>query len=95
MARIASGGGPTKTMPASRHLDFGGCSHPAEATGGDFFDFFTLSDGSVGLVIGDASGHGFGPALLAAVTAIRLPRQTFRACEEIIGNREHKFDQAN
>jgi serine phosphatase RsbU (regulator of sigma subunit) len=43
----------------------GKCS-PADATGGDFFDYIGLPDGRLALVVGDASGHGFGPALLAA-----------------------------
>jgi CheY-like chemotaxis protein len=78
LARRIQQGLLPRTMPVSRHFEFGGCSFPAEATGGDFFDCFRLADGSVGLVIGDASGHGFGPALLAAVThaALRTLRLT-------------------
>jgi len=34
--------------------------------GGDYFDFIPLSDGQWGIVIGDASGHGIGAALLIA-----------------------------
>src|SRR5262249_30370159 len=41
-------------------------SFPAEATGGDYFDYVPMIDHSVGIVIGDVSGHGFGPALLMA-----------------------------
>jgi serine phosphatase RsbU (regulator of sigma subunit)/PAS domain-containing protein len=47
-------------------FDLGGASHPAEATGGDYFDFVPMLDGCVGLVVGDVSGHGFGSALLMA-----------------------------
>jgi sigma-B regulation protein RsbU (phosphoserine phosphatase) len=47
-------------------FDISGASYPAEATGGDYFDYIPLSDGSLGVVIGDVSGHGFGPALLMA-----------------------------
>src|SRR5581483_8712064 len=57
--------------PAAPHVpgfDIGGATYPADATGGDYFDYLTLPDGSVGLVLGDVSGHGFGPALFAAVT---------------------------
>src|SRR6202023_2750696 len=37
---------------------------PAEATGGDYFDYIPMRDGGLGVVIGDVSGHGFGPPLL-------------------------------
>jgi phosphoserine phosphatase RsbU/P len=47
-------------------FDIGGASFPAEATGGDFFDYIPLADDAVGVAIGDVSGHGFGPALLMA-----------------------------
>ncbi len=47
-------------------FDISGASYPAEATGGDYFDYIPLRDGSLGVVIGDVCGHGFGPALLMA-----------------------------
>src|SRR5581483_6446967 len=47
-------------------FDISGASHPAEATGGDYFDYIPLRDGGLGVVIGDVSGHGYGPALLMA-----------------------------
>jgi PAS domain S-box-containing protein len=47
-------------------FDVGGASYPAEATGGDYFDYFPLSNGCLAIAIGDVSGHGFGPALLMA-----------------------------
>ncbi len=47
-------------------FDIGGASYPAEAIGGDYYDFIPLPDGSLGIAIGDVSGHGVGPALLMA-----------------------------
>jgi phosphoserine phosphatase RsbU/P len=47
-------------------FDVSGASYPAEATGGDYFDYVPMRDGGLGVVIGDVSGHGFGPALLMA-----------------------------
>jgi phosphoserine phosphatase RsbU/P len=40
---------------------------PFEEVGGDFLDFFTLSDGSVGLYLGDVTGKGLPAALYAAL----------------------------
>jgi serine phosphatase RsbU (regulator of sigma subunit) len=50
----------------SAAFDISGASSPAEATGGDYFDYIPMRDGSLAVVIGDVSGHGFGPALLMA-----------------------------
>jgi serine phosphatase RsbU (regulator of sigma subunit) len=41
---------------------------PAREVGGDFYDFLTLDDGRVGLVVGDASGKGMPAALVMACT---------------------------
>ncbi len=54
--------------PPLEGFDIAGMCLPAEAAGGDFFDYLPMSDGTLGLVIGDLSGHGIGPALLAAET---------------------------
>jgi serine phosphatase RsbU (regulator of sigma subunit) len=53
-------------------LDIGGASYPADATGGDYFDYVPLQDGSLAIAIGDVSGHGLGPALLMAETRAYL-----------------------
>lgn len=47
-------------------IDAGGASYPADAIGGDYYDFIPFLDGSLGIAIGDVSGHGVGPALLMA-----------------------------
>jgi sigma-B regulation protein RsbU (phosphoserine phosphatase) len=45
-------------------FDFAGAAFPADATGGDYFDFVGLPGDCVGIIIGDVSGHGIGSALL-------------------------------
>src|SRR5215203_1861767 len=41
---------------------------PAREVGGDFYDFLELSSGRLGLVVGDATGHGMPAALVMAST---------------------------
>lgn len=55
------------TTASERHgFDIAGACYPANATGGDYFDYLPMSNGCVGIAIGDVSSHGFGPALLMA-----------------------------
>jgi serine phosphatase RsbU (regulator of sigma subunit) len=58
--------------PSCPGFEFGGASHPAELTGGDYFDYIPLPDGGVGVAVGDVCGHGFGPSLLMATTRAYL-----------------------
>jgi sigma-B regulation protein RsbU (phosphoserine phosphatase) len=41
---------------------------PAEQVGGDFFHLFHLSEGRIGVMIGDVSTHGFPAALIMALS---------------------------
>ena len=61
-----------KAAPATPGLDLAGASYPAEATGGDYFDFLTMADGAMGVVVADVTGHGIGPAMLMAETRAYL-----------------------
>ena len=47
--------------------DIAGWSRAADKTGGDYFDWQVLPDGRVLISLADVSGHGIGPALMAAV----------------------------
>jgi serine phosphatase RsbU (regulator of sigma subunit) len=58
--------------PPLAGFDISGLSCPADAMGGDYFDYIPLADGALVVVIGDISGHGFGPALLMAETRAYL-----------------------
>jgi PAS domain S-box-containing protein len=50
--------------PQIEGFDFAGAAFPADATGGDYFDFLPLPGGCIGITIGDVCGHGIGSALL-------------------------------
>ncbi|HSW39320.1 MAG TPA: SpoIIE family protein phosphatase [Acidobacteriota bacterium] len=52
--------------PFIEGYDFAAGAFPADATGGDYFDFVPLSDDFIGIAIGDVCGHGAGSALIMA-----------------------------
>jgi sigma-B regulation protein RsbU (phosphoserine phosphatase) len=58
--------------PVLPGFDIAGKTYPAEATGGDYFDYIPMRQGRLGLAVGDVSGHGFGSALLMAETRAYL-----------------------
>lgn len=53
--------------PVISGYDVAGAAFPADATGGDYFDFIALPDNKHALVLGDVSGHGIGPAMVMAL----------------------------
>jgi sigma-B regulation protein RsbU (phosphoserine phosphatase) len=53
-----------KVPPTIDGFDIAGVSFPAEAAGGDYFDYLPMTGGRLGLVVADVTGHGIGPALL-------------------------------
>jgi sigma-B regulation protein RsbU (phosphoserine phosphatase) len=55
-----------QNVPLLPGLDIAAACVPAAATGGDFYDFLTLPDGRLGVLIADVSGHGLGPAMIMA-----------------------------
>jgi len=56
-------------------LELAGLSLPAREVGGDYFDFFALDDGRVGLAIADVSGKGTPAALLMSAFRASLRSQ--------------------
>jgi sigma-B regulation protein RsbU (phosphoserine phosphatase) len=63
-----------------------GALFPAKATAGDYFDYIPMSEGRLGVVLGDVSSHGMGPALLMSETraCLRTLSQTFDEVGEIL-----------
>ncbi|HYQ83008.1 MAG TPA: SpoIIE family protein phosphatase, partial [Rubrobacter sp.] len=51
---------------------------PAREVGGDFYDFLELDDGRLGIVVGDATGHGV-PAALVMASARSMLRAVAQA----------------
>jgi PAS domain S-box-containing protein len=58
--------------PRMAQIDVAGAVFSADATCGDYFDYIPIADGSIGLAVGDVSGHGIGPALVMAETRAYL-----------------------
>jgi len=52
--------------PHAPGFEVAGSTRPAEETGGDYFDWMSAADGRTALTLADVTGHGIGPALLAA-----------------------------
>jgi serine phosphatase RsbU (regulator of sigma subunit) len=59
---------------------------PAREVGGDFYDFHLLSEGRLGVVVGDATGKGVPAALVMSTTCgmLRLAAQSYCSPGEIL-----------
>ena len=69
----------------------------AREVGGDFYDFFTLDAGRIGLVLGDSSGHGMGAALFMAVcrTLVRAYAPSSATPAECLEAVSHRLYEEN
>ena len=67
-----------KEMPVLPGIEPFGWTKPADETGGDLFDLWTLPDGRLGILVADASGHG-----LARSVIVSQVRTLVRALSEI------------
>lgn len=65
-------------LPELEHLDLAAYMKPASEVGGDYYDFHLETDGTLTLVVGDATGHG-----LKAGTLVSATKSLFKAlaCE--------------
>ena len=55
------------SAPQIAGFEIAGWNQPADQTGGDYYDWQFLPDGKLLIALADVTGHGIGPALLAAV----------------------------
>ncbi|MFH0963834.1 MAG: GAF domain-containing SpoIIE family protein phosphatase [Planctomycetota bacterium] len=90
-ARVQKGLLP-QDRPRVAGYDFGAINVPHSQVGGDFYDFVTVQDNHMGLVIADGSGKGVPAALLMASTyaALEVQIHTTYRTKDIIG-RLNKF----
>ena len=65
VARDVQMGTLPTAMPEIAGYEFGGAFEPTDQTGGDLYDFVPLDEKRLFLLMGDATGHGIGPALSA------------------------------
>ncbi len=52
---------------STAHVQVSGFCRPADYVGGDYFDYLAMGGDRVGLIIGDATGHGFYAGLFVAM----------------------------
>jgi len=71
------------SAPEMEGFEIAGWNQPADQTGGDYYDWQFLPDGRLLIALGDVTGHGIGPALLAAVCRAYV-RATFRPDLEML-----------
>jgi len=57
-----------RELPHAAGVDLAGLGRVCEAMSGDYYDAIPCQDGSLGLVVGDVSGHGISQALYMAMT---------------------------
>lgn len=53
-------------------INVAGVAVPADEVGGDFYDYFEINPEEVVVIVADASGHGVGPGIIAAMTKASL-----------------------
>ena len=76
--------------PTLENFEVAGWNEPANQTGGDYFDWQSLPDGRLAISLGDATGHGIGPALVSA-----LCRAYARASLIVDDEHHHVLDRLN
>lgn len=67
-----------------------GWTRPCDDSGGDYFDYFRLSDTRLGFCVGDVTGHGIGAALLMTTA-----RAMIRSCVAVTTDLGELFTRLN
>jgi serine phosphatase RsbU (regulator of sigma subunit)/predicted enzyme related to lactoylglutathione lyase len=68
-------------IPQFKTLDYAGLCIQARDVGGDYYDFLSLAEDRLGLIIGDTSGKGMGAALLMANLQANIRSQSAMALD--------------
>jgi sigma-B regulation protein RsbU (phosphoserine phosphatase) len=78
-----------QTTPSIPGIEIAGYCRPALGVGGDYYDYFAVADGDLGIAIGDVSGKGFPAALLMAGLRASLRAQTIRGEPDLAAMMRH------
>jgi serine phosphatase RsbU (regulator of sigma subunit) len=79
-----------QTGPQLDWMDLAAASLPATEVGGDYYEYFKLSDSKLALVIGDVAGHGLASGLLLSGV-----RSCLYLLEEYLTMPERIFERLN
>jgi len=79
-----------KAIPESARFEIAAMNIPAQEVGGDFYDFISLNEQSLGLVIADVAGKGIPAALFMA-----LSRSILRAIATADQRVEETIEESN
>jgi phosphoserine phosphatase RsbU/P len=68
-------------LPKLAGLDIAARFHPMASVGGDFYDFISVDDKHLGILLADVSGHGLPSALIASMLQVAIAAQVDHAAE--------------
>ena len=80
-------------LPKNPHFELSGLMLAAREVGGDFFDFFQISEDKLALIIADVSGKSISAALFMAISKILIrsiawheesPHETLKKANELL-----------
>jgi serine phosphatase RsbU (regulator of sigma subunit) len=77
-----------RIRPTISGFEISGWNLPADATGGDYFDWKKLRDGRLVVTMADVTGHGIGPALLASLCRA-YARSSFDTHDDVVKALQH------
>lgn len=95
VAREVQMGFLPRRMPELAGYDLAGTSVPADETGGDTYDVVAVGEGRVALLLGDATGHGIGPALSATQVRamLRIALRLGAGVDDTLANINDQLEQ--
>lgn len=84
-------------FPERKEFDLYATMHPAKAVGGDFYDFFFVSDDILALLIADVSGKGVPAAMfmMVAKTMIKNLAESGLPVDEVMNRANDKLCKEN
>jgi sigma-B regulation protein RsbU (phosphoserine phosphatase) len=76
-----------KTDPKIEGIEIASYFSPAEAIGGDYYDYFEIDENHVGIVVADVSGHGPSAALIMTMIkgVLHSIIRSFKSVDQALG----------